>query len=310
MADLPCPKCGRPSRGVCTECYLDGHPFLGRPEGFRECVECGLTFFKGKWYEDLEEMLREVAKRSIVASPGVGFKVLDVRWTRERGKIQMEADVQGSYADSSFRKTVKWEAKPERMTCESCKRLGSGYYEAILQVRDEMDFHLDPKQVSGVEKVKGGHDYYLVSMDYARQKVSELVDKGFLVKTSSKLYGKKNGKDVFRMYYSLKRPAFEAGDFLEYGGSLYRAKEIGKAVRLLQLPSLKQTSITMHRLADAKVVGRVKDVGKALVTSIRPDGMQVMDSQSGETFEAPLKEGLKQGQEVEYIRLKERMYVL
>jgi len=137
-----------------------------------------------------------------------------------------------------------------------------------------------------------------------------MVQKGYLVKVSSKLFGKKDGKDTFRMYYSLKKPDFSCGDFIEYQGQLYRITEIGKDVKMVGLPGGKHTSTTMHRLEGVKVLARSKDARAAIVTAVRPDGMQIMDSEDCSTHDLPPREGAKHGDEVEYVRLHSRIILL
>jgi hypothetical protein len=68
--------------------------------------------------------------------------------------------------------------------------------------------------------------------------------------------------------------------------------------------------VTMHRLADAKVIGRKEDVRQAHVTAVRQDGMQIMDSADCETHDIPLKEFAEQGEELEYVRLGGKIILL
>jgi NMD protein affecting ribosome stability and mRNA decay len=147
-------------------------------------------------------------------------------------------------------------------------------------------------------------------MDYARQRVSELIDKGYMVVQSTKLHGKKNGKDIFRFYYSIKRPKFEAGDFIDYKDKIFRVRELAKNVKLNDLSGSRHTSASTHQLQDVKVAAKSSQVRKAIVTGLRPDGMQIMDCESCATHELPVKEGLKQGDELEYISIGAKVYLL
>lgn len=310
MSELLCPKCGRPSTGVCASCFIAEHPIAVKPETFREC-ECGLTFFKGKWYEDRQEMLGELVSKSIKPPSGVQARVSDFKSDVQGGMVRFDADIDITHARTRFAQNLKWEIRPGKIKCNTCTKQGSGYYEAILQVRDDtVELELDEKQVADVMRTRGGFDYYMISMDYARGKVSDLINRGYLVKQSTKLYGKKNGKDVFRFYYSIKKAAFGPGDFLQYDGMILRVREVGKNVKLTELPYDKPKGITMHRLEDAVVVAGQSDVRKAIITGVRPDGLQVMDADEGHTWEVPPKEGAKHGDEVEYVKIKGKIYIL
>jgi NMD protein affecting ribosome stability and mRNA decay len=309
MSDLLCPKCGKPSRGVCADCHVQANPVAVKLETFREC-QCGLTFFKGKWYEDRQEMLQELARKSILTPSGCKLRILNVSSKVEVGKVFMNVDVEGSHAGSHFKRTVSWSLKPEKVKCDMCRKIGSGYYEAVLQARGDIPLDLDERQVAGIERTRGGLDYQIISSDYALKQVSNLISKGFLVVQSTILFGKKEGKDTFRFYYSIKRPPFSVGDFLEHNGSIYQVKELAKNVKLALIPSGKHTSATVNRLADADVLARSSDVRKALVTEVRPDGMQIMDSEDCTTFEMASAGSHNQGDEVEYIRIKGKTYLL
>jgi nonsense-mediated mRNA decay protein 3 len=309
MSQLQCPKCGKPSRGVCAECFIRDHPIAVRQETFRDCG-CGLGFFKGKWYEDRQELLMDLAKRSVMPPSGANLKIIGVAAEKRTGRLHIVAHVQGSYSGSVFKTDVKWDIKPEEVKCDTCVKLGTGYYEAILQLRDGIELDLDEKQISSVERTRGGLDYYIISMNYAQGRVVELINKGFLVKQSSKLYGKKNGKDVFRFYYSIKRPHFAKGDFLEYEGKLLRVREVAKAVKLNDVSNGKPVGASMHMLEDAKLIAKSKELRHATVTEIRPDGMQILDEAGSDIFDVTVKEGARQGDEVEYIRLQGKSYVL
>jgi nonsense-mediated mRNA decay protein 3 len=309
MSQLQCPKCGKPSRGVCAECFIRDHPIAVRQETFRDCG-CGLGFFKGKWYEDRQELLMDLAKRTMVSPSGVNLRIIDVAAEPKAGRLQMLAHVQGSYSGSTFKTDVKWDIKPEQVKCDTCVKLGTGYYEAILQLRDGIELDLDEKQISSIEHTRGGWDYYMINMGYAQAKVVDLINKGFLVKQSSKLYGKKNGRDIFRFYYSIKRPHFSKGDFLEYEGKMLRVREVAKAVKLNDVTNGHPVGASMHKLEDAKVIAKSADARKATITEVRPDGMQILDEGGCDIFDVAVKADARQGDEVEYIRLKGKSYVL
>ncbi|MBU0762292.1 MAG: 60S ribosomal export protein NMD3, partial [Candidatus Altiarchaeota archaeon] len=156
MVELPCPLCGKPSNGVCPSCFLKKHPLKVVREVFREC-ECGLTFFKGRWFRDRYEMVSEIAAKSIVAPDDVKIHVKDVEFKEERGELFIKANLRGYYKGIGFEDTLNWSVRPEKTKCENCKRQGSGYYEAVLQIRGGgIELGLDPKQVASVDEVRGG----------------------------------------------------------------------------------------------------------------------------------------------------------
>lgn len=307
---MSCPKCGAPSAGVCPRCYIEDHPLAVNPLPFKECG-CGIAFFKGRWYEDVDELYLDYAGKSIRAPQDVEVKVTDVKAARKSGSVILDVKVDGEYKDYRFKRTLKLTVKPKKSTCDTCRKLGSGYFEAVLQVRGKVkNLDLEDRQLAKVERVRGGFDYYLISLDYARAKVSELISRGHLVKDSSKLYGKHKGKPLYRHYYSIKKPAFDVGYFIEHKGKVMRVAELGKTVKLVDLSSGKLTSATLHKLEDAPVLANPSDVKKAFVTEVRPDGIQILDEGGCETHQVPLKKDIIAGQDVDYVRMNGRIYLL
>jgi nonsense-mediated mRNA decay protein 3 len=110
-----------------------------------------------------------------------------------------------------------------------CNRRRSNYFEGILQVRAE-DRPLTEEErgrlvafvqdavarrsakgeevfISRVEDVRGGADVYLSSNTVTRTIARELADafRG-TVGSSPKLFGRKNGKDLYRVTYVVRIP--------------------------------------------------------------------------------------------------------
>ncbi|MBD3388426.1 MAG: hypothetical protein GF416_05090 [Candidatus Altiarchaeales archaeon] len=310
MTGLKCPVCGEPSTGVCASCYLREHPLSIRKQGYRLCG-CGLKFFKGRWYDNEEEMFKDLVVRSLKAPPGAEVRVARVQHEHAKGKTKLVADVKVSYKGAKAKEVLEWSVVPEHVTCDTCRKLGTGYFEAVLQVRtDGLDLDLDYNKLMKAEKVKGGVDHYLTSLAYAREKVNDLIRDGYLVKESSKLYGKRDGKDVYRHYFSIKSPHFGVGDFLEYGSRLVRVLELGKTVKTLDLSSGKVKSATMNKLLDSKVLATSDGVRRAIVTEVRPDGVQIMDLEDYENHDVKATDGVSQGSEVSYVVLKKKIFLI
>ncbi|MFH1055969.1 MAG: NMD3-related protein [Candidatus Altiarchaeota archaeon] len=310
MADLRCPVCGRPSCGLCAECYLKDHPIAVKPEPYKECG-CGGVLFKGKWFTDKDEMIRQLAERSIRPPSGVRTRIEGVKSEEKAGKLTVQVDVVATCEKASSRQDISFDVWPERVTCDTCKKLSSGYYEAVLQVRDsDIDLNLDGDQVSNVEKVRGGFDYYLTSVNYAREKVTSLFNKGYFVKDSSKLFGRKGDKVLYRHYFSIKHPQFRKGDFIEHKGKLLQVRDVGRSVKLTDVESGKHESATLNQLEDAPVIAKSPEVKTAIITEVRPDGIQIMNSQDCSIHELPRRDGVEQGQEVKYIHVRGRRYLL
>jgi len=135
------------------------------------------------------------------------------------------------------------------------------YFEAILQLRDCTEevrgFVISKiaKNNIGVAKdlkVKGGWDLYLSDNNFTRALGKKLQDKfGGKVQMSASLWGKKEGKEVYRVTVLFRLAGFIKGDIVEYGGEEYKVKMMLEKDILLQ-----------HTKTGEKVHVKYKEMGK------------------------------------------------
>ena len=199
-----CPKCGRPARGLCLDCFLESNPLVLGDVKLVSCG-CGRLRYRDKWDAPLQDVVRDVVK-SFKHPFEIRIKKVDVKPEIRDGKLSLQVTADGSYKDSIFRKSFTEQFKLQSTSCPTCSRKNSGYYEAVLQLRCEIPkFVVDENQIAKAEKVRGGFDYYLLSNNYARALTSQLSRKGYDIKTSTKTYSMRDGQTVYRIYYSIKK---------------------------------------------------------------------------------------------------------
>jgi len=309
MSSLKCPKCGVPSTGLCPKCYIADHPIGVKPLKIIECT-CGMVCFQGTWTRDRKQALKTLVEKSIKPPSEINAYVGHVDWEEEAGEMRLKAQITGRYKKQAFEDELKFSIRPKKTTCEACRKQGSGYFEAVLQIRDkDLFIKVDQEQLCGMTDVKGGHDIYLISHEYARLKTSELGEKGYLIKHSKKLFTKRDGKEVFRYYYSIKHPPFQVGEFLKVKNRIARVDELGRNSKLTDVRTGKKFNARMTHLLEAEKIATQLDVKTAIVTEIRPDGVQIMDEADYSTHELPHKEGLEPGQQVK-ILIVGKKYIL
>jgi len=128
------------------------------------------------------------------------------------GKNSLEVDV----FISGFIHGVKAEENhplqiiKEITICNLCKKKGSNYFEAIIQIRPKNkdllkfiknDVEADGKTfISMEEEKKFGYDLHITSKNYL-QSILPKIKKEFKAETkiSATLFGKKDGKDIYRV---------------------------------------------------------------------------------------------------------------
>jgi nonsense-mediated mRNA decay protein 3 len=305
-----CPQCGRPSVGVCIDCYTGKYPFGLRRRRIKAC-KCGRVFLKDREYKSFSRLLEDYLIADIMAPPGVDVKKVRVKSVEGEKIISVNVEVEGAYKSRGFRREHAFKIKPFFFSCDVCSQLAGGYYEAVLQVRAPgFKPKLEEEMVTKVVKATGGVDYYIRSREYAKAFAHDLRQKGFFVTTSSKLLGRKEGRRVYRVYYAVKRPGFEVGDVVEYKGKFLLVLELGKHVKLIDLESRKRRSVKLRELEGLEAYARPPDFRRFRVTAVRRDGIQVMDLDSYEVYEVPARGGVQQGEEVKALLVGNRVILL
>ncbi len=236
-----CVVCGRTDvpleEGVCPDCFAARHVLVdapGRPTVVL-CPTCGARKVGEHWEragasptllaaEDLTPLLRifpEVAVRR-------------VRW-QEVSEDKILREYHGE-ADVRFRGTERTVAfalrlKVQHRTCPECSRLSGRFFTAILQLRGpEGRQRLPPRELraalgspfdsivaetpkawrqalSWKEALPEGWDYYLTDTTSARALARHLkVRLGATLSESATLWGRKDGRDVYRVTFCLRLP--------------------------------------------------------------------------------------------------------
>lgn len=127
------------------------------------------------------------------------------------------------------------------------------YYEAILQIRNYRDEVLEfvkseikknnikvPKR----EKMKNGMDIQLSSKTFATSLGKKLFNKfAGELKTSPKLVGRKNGKDLYRITIYYEPSEFGEGDIVEVDGKVIKVRKCSKFLGGLDVITRKNTQV-------------------------------------------------------------------
>lgn len=232
-----CPKCGKPTEeffeSLCEACFRAGLGLLEHIEvSLSVCAHCG-GYFKGKEQTSIEAVAEEVVKKAIRKKHGYGCGVMIVGLRTEPGEEERRPRVvltaRAEISGLVIEKNVEVVVNLKRETCERCSRIAGGYYAGIVQVRaadriptdeelaraeriaymslDEEDF------VSKVEVLKEGLDIYVSSMECGRRISREIVRRlGGSFSESRKLYGRRDGRAIYRVSFSVRLPRYQQGE--------------------------------------------------------------------------------------------------
>lgn len=191
----------------------------------------------------------------------------------------------------------------------------SGYYEAILQLRkanekvlDFIEESLESEKHKGVfisdeRKTGEGVDYYVSSRRYCQALGKKLLQAfGGTLKINHRLYGVKNGREVYRTTVYFEPPEFSAGDVIRFGSRIVRIKQVGKFVSGTDVVTWKRVSEEAKR-----VKPEILTVYKTTVTKHFPQ-LEVLNP---ETYESSVVENPKNVKEkVEVVISEGRIYLV
>jgi len=226
-----CVTCGKEKDLVnefCRGCFAKENSLL---KHFKEldiviCENCGSYLHKNSWqkqeHKDLEKNIERVILKlfneKIVLNPGAELKRLNINTELPKKlkignksivNVNLCIEVIGSIKGVKIEESYEVPTQIKFSTCNNCKKLRGNYYEAKLQIRPKnekvlkfVDNYCKTKKnlfISKIEEYKHGWDVYLSEQKEARNLGNVLKKKfGGEVKESKKIFGRKDGRDVYR----------------------------------------------------------------------------------------------------------------
>lgn len=269
-----CLKCGQREQfadNLCEECLLASIDPVTLPPIIQGtvCRTCNRLKKGRSWLEvegSLEDAAVHLARLNVNISDDVQNPRVELSVDHEDGSVfKISGKAASVYKGVIVNKDLRTEVRLHLQSCPYCSRQTGNYFEAILQlrgldtltekqaddliqkVRDEVAaISLKDPQVfiSNEEKVRGGHDFYIGENSFTRQLSQRLHDQyGGEYKYSSSMFGKKDGRDIYRHTYLVRLPGFMVGDYLIKERKAYVVTKIFKRVQLKELSS--QREVTM-----------------------------------------------------------------
>jgi nonsense-mediated mRNA decay protein 3 len=308
-----CPKCGKEGRGLCIDCFLSDNLLTLKPMKVSLCG-CGNYIYKQLWRKDIRRSIDDIVKRSLVVPAGLKIKEMKTTPDFKEDKINLKIKLVLEHNGATSEKTLESSIAVGKTTCPDCVKVRSSYFEAILQVRTtkpKPDTLIDSRFVTNAEEVRGGFDIFLTSTQYARKLEREFKEKGYMVKESSKLFGKRDGRDIYRVSVLVKEPPFEAGDFLKHDGMVLRILRVGKRTASIDVASRKELLLDTQKIWDSEIVAKDSDAVEGIVTMVTPSELQVLDLLDNKTHDLPNnRPELKAGEPVRLLHLGSKVYIL
>jgi len=260
-----CVECGAEGptvEGLCAACFTRKHRVVEPPAHLdvEQCQTCGAFHLGGTWTRtDLDLAIAHALREQTRALPPfrrAAFTHLARKEDERNYLLTVKASGvhEGLTVVQDFH--VRLRLKPS--ICDTCQKKTGRYYEGILQVRgDGRD--LTPREIravrtlvlsridrgreagdfsSRVEEIDGGLDFYVSSNALGARLAREVAEAfGGTVSASPKLYGRRKGREVYRVTSLVRLPPFQVGDVVRRKDVLAEVLEVRPFVQLRDLAS-------------------------------------------------------------------------
>ena len=184
-----------------------------------------------------------------------------------------------------FKDEVIVPVKFKAIECPVCSKLKGGYYEGVLQLRnqendmfekcrEEIEDSISEKDlvaISHKKKVKGGIDFYITDKKVIRGLANSLHKKfGGELKLSPELYSedRQSSKKIYRLNALLRLPEFNLYDIVEHKGDYYKITSFSSGkITANSLHCCKNKTLV---LSECNRVAQKEDIKEAIVTKKKP----------------------------------------
>jgi len=251
----------------------------------------------------------ELAKAAVhfhpdVRKPSMVVKVEDNTLNRSTASI----DVKGLLYNTPVEGTCSVELIWHKEQGDRCNRISGSYYEGIVQVRAygrlPSTFELQmsagiAQQVEDSLQAGGERLSFIVEMNETReglditvgsQHIGTLISQGIIAQlggrftTHPKLVGEKNGRQLYRITYSVRLPRFQKQDVVLSHGQYFEVVRVeSNHLKVLDLTEGIPRAVREEEVE--RLVGNLRDAESALVAFADAGIMGILDPETCQTKE-------------------------
>jgi nonsense-mediated mRNA decay protein 3 len=316
IRDSFCPKCGKPSgqEGLCNQCRIGNTPWFSCDTRVKstQCPSCGAIKQVNTWTDN--EMERDVlgpelAKTAVHFHPDVKKPLMEVRvedTTVNRSKATIH--LKGLFYNTPLEDTCTVELIWHKEQCDRCNRISGSYYEGNVQVRADgrLPSTYELQTAAGIAQAvedslqAGGERLsFICDMGQTReglditvgsQHIGALISQGIIAQlggrytTHPKLVGEKNGRQLFRITYSVRLPRFQKQDIVLIRGRYVEILRIeSNHLRVLDLTEGVQRSVREDDVE--RLIGNLRNAESALVVFADDRNIGILDPETCQTKE-------------------------
>jgi len=343
IQDCFCPKCGKPSEhdGLCNHCRIGNTLWFECDRRVKsiQCPSCGALKQVNTWTDTHREragLASELAKAAVhfnpdVRKPSMVVKVEDNTLNRSTATIDLKGLLYNTPVEGRCSVELIW----HKEQCDRCNRISGSYYEGIVQVRADgrlpSTFELQmsvgiAQQVEDSLQAGGERLSFIVDMNETReglditvgsQHIGTLISQGIIAQlggrftTHPKLVGEKNGRQLYRITYSVRLPRFQKLDVVLSHGRYFEVVRVeSNHLKVLDLTEGIPRAVREEDVE--RLVGNLRDAESALVAFADAGIMGILDPETCQTKELRKLKWLdvKAGQHVLVLRDGDHLVVV
>jgi nonsense-mediated mRNA decay protein 3 len=275
----------------------------------------------------------EVAKSAVhfhkdVKKPSIEVSIRDMTLNRSRATLVLRGMLYNKPVEGTCTVEILW----HKEQCDRCNRISGSYYEGVVQVRAEgrtpSTFEIQTaaslaqqiedtlqsggERLSFISDINEIHDG--IEIIIGSQHIGLLISQRIVAQlggrytTHPKLVGEKNGRQLFRVTYSVRLPRFQKNDVIKIRSRYYEVQRVES--HHLQTIDLRDGTAKSVREDDIeKLIGNSRNAEPALVVFADGKTMGILDPASSRTREYPQVKWLevRNGDQIRFLRDGDQM---
>ena len=335
-----CPKCGKPSEidGLCSQCRIGSTPWFTCDNRAQSttCPSCGAIKVVNTWTDSVAERADlgpEIARSAVhfhrdVKKPSIEVSIRDMTLNRSRATLIIRGMLYNKPVEGTCTVEILW----NKEQCDRCNRISGSYYEGVVQVRAEgrtpstfeiqtaasLAQQIEDTLQSGGERLSFISDmneiHDGIDIIIGSQHIGLLISQGIVARlggrytTHPKLVGEKNGRQLFRVTYSVRLPRFQKNDVIKIRNRYYEVLRVES--HHLQTIDLRDGTTKSVREDDVeKIISNSRNAEQALIVFADGKNMGILDPASSQTREYPQVMWLevRAGDQIRFLRDGDQM---
>jgi len=251
-----------------------------------------------------------LCSNSFKISKEVNNQKISTEYKEEKERILGKIVISGYIDDVKITEEHHLIIQIKKNVCDVCSKRFGGYHEAIIQVRadrrklaeeeiEDIRYYVElivknmqnkgnrGLFITDIGKEHGGIDFYISDKGSALTITKKIQENyGGDLKKSSKNIGIKDGKQIYKMTYLIRLPAFGIGDFIQYGVSIFNICKISRnKVHILELSTWEEKIVDIKEIEDINIFGGTELIKEMILISQTNDEIQVMNPDTYKTIE-------------------------